>query len=159
MPRHQETTGYVECACCSDVIIGYPGELCDDCWQAECEPDEGCNILTCEHCDVAGTYTTSDEWVPNCDDECEGYATNTSWYENRRPRPVLAHYRVKARSFKPLWEEDIDAASPEDALEEACAFHPDDPKSTRYRVAEVGGETLSWISIEKEDHEYDPQEA
>lgn len=36
--------GYNHCGCrdCFGIIVGEPGELCDDCAKAGCEPNEEC---------------------------------------------------------------------------------------------------------------------
>jgi len=39
-----EHVGYHNCACrdCFELYVGEPGELCDDCEEAGCEPDDEC---------------------------------------------------------------------------------------------------------------------
>ena len=65
-------SGYVNCACCDDVIIGEPGELCDCCIEADC-PEDGtsCEIPRCPACDTAATFCTDRQWHSNCDEPCE----------------------------------------------------------------------------------------
>lgn len=39
-------SGYVNCGCrdCFEITIGEPGEFCDECVEAGCEPDHECCV-------------------------------------------------------------------------------------------------------------------
>lgn len=65
-------SGYIECACCGEVIVGEVGELCDCCKQADCDPEgsDGCNVPQCPHCEVRATFMNDRQWHANCDDDC-----------------------------------------------------------------------------------------
>jgi hypothetical protein len=62
-----DTTGYVHCAhtSCFAVIIGKPGDLCEDC--EECNPDRDAH--DCEGCDNdRGEYTNEHKGSVGRDD-------------------------------------------------------------------------------------------
>ena len=48
-------SGYVQCGCreCMEIAIGEPGDMCTDCEDAGCEPDE--------ECQAPGAYGSDEE--------------------------------------------------------------------------------------------------
>ena len=80
-PDPPDYSGYHDCACCSEIIIG-GDELCDACHKADCSYRHGsydCEIPRCEECDERASYYPDHgdfpqhggSWVPNCEpDEC-----------------------------------------------------------------------------------------
>lgn len=75
----EEPTGYVDCACCSETIIGRAGDLCDCCKKAGCEANrhgdyDDCQIPQCEHCDTRATFCTDQRWHSNCEAECPNHS-------------------------------------------------------------------------------------
>lgn len=75
----EELTGYVECACCSETIMGRAGDLCDCCKNAGCEVNRNneydeCQIPQCEHCNTRATFCTDQRWHSNCEDECPNHS-------------------------------------------------------------------------------------
>lgn len=42
--------GYVHCGCrdCMETTIGEPGELCDECEEAGCDPNSECLVVQIE---------------------------------------------------------------------------------------------------------------
>lgn len=73
-------SGYVECACCSTVIIGEPGDLCACCEEAVCadyEVEDGdgsyfdCQVPRCLECDTPASFMNDKRWHSNCENGCE----------------------------------------------------------------------------------------
>jgi hypothetical protein len=71
-----ESSGYVDCPCCDETIVGYPDDLCDSCNKAECEDNprsgyyDNCQIPECPECGTRASWMNDDRWHSNCDAEC-----------------------------------------------------------------------------------------
>jgi hypothetical protein len=70
------SSGYVECNCCGDVIIGDDSALnyCADCVKADCVASGDCQIPQCfECCEGDGpraSLMNDGKWHSNCDAPC-----------------------------------------------------------------------------------------
>lgn len=63
-------SGYVECGCCGEVIMGQRGDLCECCTRAECTPACGCNVPQCPECETPASFLNDAQWHSNCDSAC-----------------------------------------------------------------------------------------
>lgn len=77
------------CPCCGDDVVytDDPDDVCSDCEQAGCEPEDfdgGCKVreMACPDCGTPPSFLTDGKWHPNCEpDECERARKegNTPW--------------------------------------------------------------------------------
>ena len=72
------SSGYVECLCCSEVIVADDDSepsMCDDCKKADCsDAGDDCQIPQCFECEDGdgprATLCTDGMWHSNCDAPC-----------------------------------------------------------------------------------------
>lgn len=74
-------SGYVDCPCCGETIVGEPGDLCGSCTAASCEASDGddCQIPKCPDCETRASFMNDRKWHSNCDAPCPG--AGKAWAE------------------------------------------------------------------------------
>lgn len=65
-------SGYVECPCCGEVIVGEPGEGCVSCTKAGCDLAAGdnCQIPDCPECHMIAMVLNDGLWHSLCGESC-----------------------------------------------------------------------------------------